>query len=515
MTDLKGKRVLIFQQRGWALNVGHFLARKLKEEGAVLAALTAKRTTHDFVLNQKEVRYELVFSSDEVKSRPEKYLGSDRFTLAEICRELGIDSVWPLVAGARNHVRSYRDKYYYGFKQNVSDEGIVLYVQAVYKYIRFIFSSFKPDVIVAPNFPTLHHLMVYHYAKKRGVRMLALTDSKVPGVYIFSNDYNYETGRFHERVHAQNEGRAESANREKARAYIALFRKNFKAPEGMEFWNLKNKKRPLWQKLRTELSPFYHILKWYLKRPKNFWESIGPSIDYKPPRIILRDHYCYRRYRRFANTFPYYPFTKLGRYAYFPLQVQPEEAIDIIAPFSSNQIETARQIAMSLPDDYTLAVREHPAMVGLRPPSYLEKLDRTPNVKLIDYRIPNETALRGAEIVICPNGTSIAEAAYVNKPAIQLGNLGTTLLLPNTVKHTDMTTLAQAIKRQLSRNLDTPEYEERLENFVAAAFDTGIEKNYIALWERGEGKSEADVLWQAYKNEIIHCLSNQPSNAPR
>src|SRR3989338_8471723 len=390
MSSLKGKKILIFQQRGWAISVGHFLAQKLQAEGARLSALTAKWSTHEFVLNQKDVRYEHIISSDEVKSRPAKFLGADRYSLEEICRELGIASIWPLVAGARNHVRSYKDAYYYGFKQNVSDENIILYVQAVYKYIKQTFDEFGPELIISPNFPTLHHLMFYHYAKKRGVSMMALTDSKVRGVYVFSHDYNYETGASHEQVKALNEGKAETKNRAKARAYIAEFRKGFKAPEGMEFWNPKNKKRSFLQRLRTELSPYYHVLKWYLKKPQNYWESIGATIDYKPPRIIIRDHYAYRRYRKFANNFAYYPFEKLKKYAYLPLQVQPEEAIDIIAPFASNQIETARQIAMSLPDDYTLVVREHPAMVGLRTPSYLEKLDRTPNVKVIDYRIPNE-----------------------------------------------------------------------------------------------------------------------------
>ena len=38
MNKLKGKRILIFQQRGWALTIGHFLAKKLQAEGGRLAA---------------------------------------------------------------------------------------------------------------------------------------------------------------------------------------------------------------------------------------------------------------------------------------------------------------------------------------------------------------------------------------------------------------------------------------------------------------------------------------------
>ncbi len=507
MSKLKGKKILIFQQRGWAINVGHFLAQKLQEEGVVLGALTAKATTHEFITKQKEIKYEYIISSDEVKSRPDLYLNGEQYSMEKICADLGILSIWPLVAGARNHVRSYKDKYYYGFKQNVSDENIILYVQAVYKCIKDVFDKFGPELIITPNFPTLHHLMFYYYAHKRGVPMIALTDSKVRGVYIFSHDYNYSTGSFHNRVKDLNEKIAYSENLDKARKYIKEFRKNFKAPEGAEFFNPGNKKRPWKEKLRSALSPYYHSLKWYTNKSKNHWESIGVTIDYRPPSIILRDHYAYKRYRKFANNFKYYPLEKIKKYAYLPLQVQPEEAIDVYSPFFSNQIETARQIAMSLPDDYTLVVREHPAMVGLRSPSYLEKIDRTPNVKLVDYRIPSETVIKGCDIVICQNGTTVAEASLLGKPVIQLGNLGTTLILPGVKKHTDMTTLSKEIVLSLSEKPDSLEHERRLENFVAAAYDTGLEENYIGIWERGKNKDKRNSLWLFYQKEIESCLN--------
>ena len=75
--------------------------------------------------------------------------------------------------------------------------------------------------------------------------------------------------------------------------------------------------------------------------------------------------------------------------------MQPELAIDVLAPFFTNQIEVARLIAMSLPDDYTLVVKDHPIMVGLRRPRYLDKIQKLPNVKLIDYSIktPDITTL--------------------------------------------------------------------------------------------------------------------------
>ena len=504
MDKLRGKRILIFQQRGWAINIGHFLAKKLQAEACKLAALTLKRTTHDFILNQKEVEYDLIINNDEIMSRPKDYLQGDKYSLKEICDALGIDTIWPIIMTLRNHVKSYKDKYYYGFKQNVPDEEIIDFVMAVYKYMKIFFDEFKPDIIILPNFVSLPHIMFNLYAKKLNIPIFSVTDSKIRNYYIFVYNYNDDEGPFYDRVDELNSGKAETGNRKIAQKYIREFREKFKEPDYMDGSKINN--ISILKKIKKELSPYKQVLRWYIKGPsKNVLESTGITIDYKPPRIILRDHYCDKFYRRFMKKFNYYPFKKIEKFVYFPFQFQPEMSMDVAAPFFNNQIETARQVAMSLPNDYTLVVKEHPAMVGLRPPSYIEKVARTLNVKLIDYRISSEEVLKKADLVISPNGTIIAEAAFLKKPVIQLGNLGTTLKLPNVFKHTDITTLAVKIKEILEIDLNTAEYERQLENFVAAVYDTGFDFKYQTVWAKGTGDNMENI-WAIYKKEIENSL---------
>jgi len=507
MSKFTGKKILIFQQRGWGVSIGHFLAKKLQAEGCRLAALTFKRSAHQYLLDQREVKYDLAINDDEVMAEPEKYLGADDYSLGEICDALGVDSIWPMVATLRNHVKSYREKYYYSFKQNLPDEEIILYVKAVYKYVLKIFNDFKPDLIIAPNFVNLPHIMFNLYAEKRGVNMIAVINCKIKNLYIFTHDYNDSSGPFYERVDELNDKSAESANLDKAKKYIAEFREKFKRPAYTDKYTMYQKKS--WRKkINHALSPYYHILRWYLKRPVNNLKNIGPTVDYRPPKIILRDHYCHDRNSKFLENYHFYPFDKLKKFAYFPLQFQPESPTDVNAPYFSNQIETIRLVAMSLPADYTLAVKEHPAMQGYRSPSYLEKVDRTPNVKLIDFRIPVDEVLKKASLVINHNCTTFMEAAFYNKPSIQLGNLGTTLKLPNVFKHTDMTTLAAKIKEILKAELNNQDYERRLENYVAAAYDTGFEFNYHNVWLGGES-GDMETLWQAFKGEIEKNLEGR------
>lgn len=507
MSQLKNKRILIFQQRGWSMVIGHFLAKKLQAEGCRLAALTLKRSAHEYLINQPEVKYDLTINDDEVMGDPKKFLGGDDYSLKEICDSLGVDSIWPLAASLRNHVRSYKIKYYYSFRQNMPDEDIIEYIKAVYKYIKIFFNQFKPDLIITPDFVVLPHLMLNLYAEKRGIKMIAITDCKIKDYCMFTYDFNKTKGPFYERVDALNNNSAKSKNLAKADNYIEEFRKKFKMPDYTDKYAMYIK-RSLKQKIRHLLSPYYHIWRWYTQKHVDYIKNIGITADYKPPKIILRDHYCHDKYSKYLEKYNFYPFDKIKKFAYFPLQFQPEATTDVIAPYFSNQIETIRLIAMSLPDDYTLAVKEHPAMQGYRAPSYIKKVDKTPNVKFIDFRIPTDEILKRTSLVINHNCTTFAEAAFYKKPAIQLGNLGTTLKLPNVFKHTDMTTISAKIKETLRIDLNNEEYERRLRNYVAAVYDTGFEFNHRGVWLEGK-QGDMDFFWQKCRQEIERVLGNK------
>ncbi len=504
MTKLNNKRILIFQQRGWGRAVGHFLAKKLQADGAKLAAITLKSSTHKFVLDQSEVKYDLIINNDQLIADPKKYLGKDDYSLAEICQALGVDSIWPLISTLRLHVKSYKDKYYYGFKQNLSDEEIVDYAKAVFKCVKITFDKFNPEIIVTPNFVDLLHIMFNLYAKQHGVKMFSLTSSKIGGNYIFTHSFYEDQGPFYDRVDELNKNSKQTTNRQLAQNFIQKFRQKFKQ---QDFAIEVNKKEPLKKRVRAVLSPYYHIYRWYRKKSTNYLPNIGVSVDYKPPHIILRDHYTAKRYKKFMNNFEYYPFDKIDRCIYFPLQVQPEATIDTIATYYSNQIEMIRLAAMSLPDDYTLVVKEHPGMVDARPPSYIQKIARTPNVKLVDYRIPTEDVLRKTDLIISVGGTTLFEGAFYNIPGIQLGNLGVTAKLPNVFLHSDMSTIHKKIKQVLIEKLDTQEYEQKLENYVAAVYDTGVTVDYTSAWRKGQhGTADMDKLYVTYRGEIERNL---------
>jgi hypothetical protein len=496
-TFLAGKRVLIFQQRGWARTIGHDLATKLQAHGAELAAITLKRSTDNFIRTQKEVSYRMIISHDDVMDHPVEFLDGVTVSGEEMCSELGIKSLWPFAQSLRNHVRSYQDAYYYSFKQNVPDEQIFEYFQAVFEMCRRVFDEFKPEVIIAPNFVALAHIFMNLFAKKHNIPMIGITDSKVDGLVCFSHDYLDTSGPLNDRFHELTDG-AVSQKLDSAREYVDSNRKQLSVPPQMNFIDkspsLKKEFRQMLGRIKREF------------RSQNRSELFGPTIDAPTLRIIVRDFFKRRRYRSEAFNRNYFEMKPGGRYAFLPLHYQPEATIDVQSPRFNNQIEVARLIAMALPGEMTLLVKDHPAMVDNRSGKYLEKLERLPNVKLIHFDTPVSEILKNVEIVVAPAGTVLIEAAMLNIRCIQLGGLGTTLLLPNVSRHTDMSTLSEKIDSNLNSPFDQPKYERQLENYVSAAMDVGFNLNYMGVWDRGE-KGDTDQLFDRYVEEIYRSLT--------
>ena len=506
MDNLKGKKVLIFQQRGWTMRIGHSLAKHLQKGGCSLAAFTIKKTTHKFVAEQKEVKYDRIINIDEIFEDPKNSLGETNITLDEICNELGVDSVWPMLHSNRLFTRTYGEKFYYGFKQNVPDEFITDYIKAYYVACKELFDKFKPDVIFVAAFVYEGHIILNLFANKYNIPIVSLTDSKIPGYQAFTYDYLDRKGPLVDRFYEINKG-GQSNNLEKATKYIDEFRKEFKKPS----YAVDTKKKvKLIKRIRQELFPYKQVFEWYFKKGNldNYIKSVGPTEDYRPPKIILRDHYAKKKYIKSANKFNYHDFEKIEKFVYFPLQFTPEGSADLTCPLYSNQLELARQIAMSLPGDYTLVAKEHPAMVGLRTPSIYEKISRIPNVKLIDYRISSEKVLEKADLIIGTYGTTLVEAAFYSKGAIMLSKAGIFDLLPNIFQHSDVSTISTKIKEVLSKDLKTKEYEDQLRNFVAAVFDVGFTINYRRMWF-GDGKESLDPIINTLTEGISNSLKQE------
>jgi hypothetical protein len=163
---------------------------------------------------------------------------------------------------------------------------------------------------------------------------------------------------------------------------------------------------------------------WVFKKlPNNFYESY--------------DHYGVTKFKAIQTFFLSIIKSKIRKYfidknfhknvdnekiILFPLQVEPERNVSLVAPYYSNQINLIANIAKSLPIGYKLYVKEHFNMKlrSWRKISDYKKIIELPNVKLLHPSVNTQEILKKSSLVITISSTVGLEAAYHNVPSITL-----------------------------------------------------------------------------------------------
>lgn len=460
--------ILIIQQRNWSIKFGVFLADELKKRGHKIANISVKESTHNYLLQNGYKKN--LWSHDEVINNPKMYLDKCNLNLEEISDYLGINSLWQLIQAQRNLVKSYNEKFYYSFKQNVDDNFIEQYMKSCFGMIDQIFSEFKPDIVISPVLNSFFHAMLNLKCDKENVPIIGSTDSKVDGYVIFTNSYLDNKGNFIDYLN--------DINKNKLKIDLNSLM------EEEEF--ISNKLKEMKEIKEINLNENFDLnyikaqLRLFLRSFKYKKNNLGSTQDLTSPLKFIRDFYVSNLNQIRANKFKYDKLEDLKKFVFMPLLMQPEENIDLISTRYNNQIETARQVSMFLPADYCLVVKDHPAMRSKRSISYLNKIKFTPNVKLIDSKIPNWKILEKTNIVVATSGTSVFEASLLGKSTILLGNLGTIKFLPNVHFCERLENLKKIVERIDKTKVDKKETLVQLKKYVHSAFKKGMKYD---MWE--------------------------------
>ncbi len=107
-----------------------------------------------------------------------------------------------------------------------------------------------------------------------------------------------------------------------------------------------------------------------------------------------------------------------GRLAFYGLHVQPENSIDVLGSYVSDQLKLIKDIRRALPFDMTLIVKEHPNFLGMKGPRFFRELRRIPNVRLIRHHVPTFDLYERLDLVLTVSGTTAYEAGLLGIPAV-------------------------------------------------------------------------------------------------
>ena len=168
---------------------------------------------------------------------------------------------------------------------------------------------------------------------------------------------------------------------------------------------------------------------------------------------------------------------KSEKFIYFPLGIDEEHSLLIGAPYFTNQIETIRHVAKSIPIDYKLYVKEHPSSVtrNWKSISDYKQIMDIPNVKLVHHSISKDELFDNCSLVISAMGSSGLDAAFYGKPSIVFGEMFYTIL-PSVTYVEKLNDLPNTIRSSLQNTVRLEDVKKFLAIFYKNSFDFDINR---------------------------------------
>src|SRR5205823_10221742 len=108
-------------------------------------------------------------------------------------------------------------------------------------------------------------------------------------------------------------------------------------------------------------------------------------------------------------------------FVYFPLHVTDDYKIKTVIPHCVDQASIAEQVADALPPGYDLVLKEHPMSIGRNPLSFLRRLRRRQNVRLVHPYASSHELIRESDAVVVISPTVGLEALLYERPVLTLG----------------------------------------------------------------------------------------------
>lgn len=385
------------------------------------------------------------------------------------------------------------------YRRRFTDDELLCILQRGLEKLEYLFDTLQPDLLVGFICVTMLDYLAYLFARARGVRVMNLRPTRIGDRVSFSNylnDPSPELAASFKRI--TNGGQTKYLDA--SRAYIKRVRERHGRYEGV----VRPSDRPILKANTTRftrLSGMISAVRNYL----SYRSSIAAKDNHVPNPLrtlwftAVRNPYRARSARHMLGSIYVMPDQLEGlRYAFFPLHTEPEVSLLVYGRPYVNQIEIIRTLAMSLPVDMVLVVKEHPWMVGKRSLSAYKKILNIPRLKLADPSTEARTLISGAALVVVVTGSVALEAAMLGKPVITFGDCPYNLLPKSMVRRCNDPRKTQMILQEAISEYTND--EKALESYVSAVYETSASVNlYSVLLGKKNVHSERS---SAYSEEI-------------
>lgn len=370
----------------------------------------------------------------------------------------------------RNLYLDCKKNIYLNYDSQIPSSDIISFNILISSYIIDYFNKNTIHYIVGDFKLTLLGNLAHIVATSENVLSTRSTINRIDNLYSFSNSpYDF----FPDIEKDFQDNKFTKVNNENNFKKAEFFLKKYLIRESEQYYdamrtNNVNKKYSLLEKLKKFLLKILN----YNKSLKN---SVNKSLFKYQNINHLRIKYFYVKNMIkvfIINNINYTDFKKIEnhKYVYYPLQSEPEAALNIESPTNLNQIELIRNISHSLPIDTKLVVRDHPRMKIIRSSGYYKKIAVIPNVYLIKSSVENFKIIKNSKMILAITGTTLLEGANMGIPGIAFGKTFLNKLSFITYIE-NLSKLSESIKETMEKNVP----KDELIKFYAAIYKNSIE----------------------------------------
>tara|TARA_B100001750_G_C15521792_1_gene612246 strand:+ start:17 stop:1282 length:1266 start_codon:yes stop_codon:yes gene_type:complete len=348
----------------------------------------------------------------------------------------------------------YRFNDFYQFSSN----QILNILSQECKLFEEILEKTKPDYFITTLTSFHHDHLFYEICKRKNIKVLMIYMSKLGHRCVISQQAN----------HLDFEIKLSDV-KTKNRSFDELldYFKSFDIVKQIE--NYKSK-------AGTSKLKKFRALKNFLKNgDQNSNQTNYPYYGRDRSKVILfeikKSRQVQKRYS-FINKNLGRNIPQNEKFVYYPLHIEQERNLLLAAPFFTNQIELIRNIAKSLPINYKLLVKEHPAQETRewRAISDYKKIMKIPNVILIHPAVPSQEILERCSLVVTIGGTTGLEAAFYRKPSIILSQMDYSIL-PSVEFVQDVHKLSNKIKESLEKEVKADDLDRFIQIYEKNSFE--------------------------------------------
>lgn len=344
---------------------------------------------------------------------------------------------------------AYMDPTFYKYdeKSIFSSSEILSMIEDDCKFFDKIFSKVNPNFVIMHVGGMKHLNLLEKITPSYGAQKLIFAPAKFGPRYQISTNYELLDKKLSSNQFTTNISKEQI---QKIKTDLELYK----------FYQKNVKKAPHLKKINYILAYLTNFSS-QRKAFKNDYSNVKSTYLGSSLALITKQFKKYFR-KKYLDKISDYEIPKNEKFVFFPLHSQPEQTISVRAQFCTNQLAVIKNIAQSLPVEYSLYVKEHYFMGILykwRSKEYYDELKSMPNVKIIHPSVNSSNLYEKCDLVITINGSATYESLFYLKPVIVFTNTSS-MDIPSVTKIENFEDLPSLIRKKLSQSNNTIGYEQ-------------------------------------------------------